>query len=89
MRTALIVAATDVTMSVVSAHPAGAAEGRNFGSDISEDCQFPTFEECRVTVIAGIRGFCNPKVAQRTGESAAAPGRLSLAPNQGPCRGCI
>ncbi len=33
---------------------------RNFGSDLSEDCQFRTFEECRVTVIAGFRGFCNP-----------------------------
>ena len=33
---------------------------RNFGSDLSEDCQFRTFEECRVTVVAGFRGFCNP-----------------------------
>jgi hypothetical protein len=32
---------------------------RNFGSDISEDCQFRSLEECRVTVIAGFRGFCN------------------------------
>ena len=43
---------------------ARAAEGpwcalRNFGSDISEDCQFRTFEECRETVTAGFRGFCN------------------------------
>ena len=36
---------------------------RNFGSDLSEDCQFRTFEECRVTVVAGFRGFCNPKSA--------------------------
>ena len=41
-----------------------AAEGpwcalRNFGSDLSEDCQFRTFEECRQTVVAGFRGFCN------------------------------
>jgi hypothetical protein len=45
--------------------PASAAEGpwcalRNFGSDLSEDCQFRTFEECRVTVVSGFRGFCNP-----------------------------
>ncbi len=33
---------------------------RNFGSDLSEDCQFRTFEECRLTVVAGFRGFCNP-----------------------------
>jgi len=32
---------------------------RNFGSEIYEDCQFRTLEECRVTVIAGFRGFCN------------------------------
>jgi hypothetical protein len=32
---------------------------RNFGTDIYEDCQFLTLEECRVTVIAGFRGFCN------------------------------
>ena len=32
----------------------------NFGSDLSEDCQYRTFEECRVTIIAGFRGFCNP-----------------------------
>jgi hypothetical protein len=54
---------------------------RNFGSGISEDCQFRTLEECRVTVIAGFRGFCNqnPRVAMRTGETAAAPERLSPA----------
>ena len=43
---------------------ARAAEGpwcalRNFGTDLSEDCQYRTFEECRLTVIAGFRGFCN------------------------------
>ena len=32
---------------------------RNF-SDLSEDCQFRTLEECRVTIVAGNRGFCNP-----------------------------
>jgi len=32
---------------------------RNFGSDSSEDCQFRTFEECRATIVAGNRGFCN------------------------------
>ena len=33
---------------------------RNFGSDLSEDCQFRTFEACRATVVSGFRGFCNP-----------------------------
>jgi hypothetical protein len=32
---------------------------RDFG-DLSEDCQYRTLEECRVTIVAGIRGFCNP-----------------------------
>jgi hypothetical protein len=32
---------------------------RNF-SDLSEDYQYRTFEECRVAIVAGIRGFCNP-----------------------------
>jgi len=53
-----------VAMASISSRPALASEGpwcaiRNFGSDISEDCQFRTFEECRLTVVAGFRGFCN------------------------------
>ena len=31
----------------------------NFGSDVSEDCQYRTFEECVPHVTAGFRGFCN------------------------------
>jgi uncharacterized protein DUF3551 len=61
------VLATVALAIVTLANPGSvrAAEGpwcalRNFGSDLSEDCQFRTFEECRVTVIAGFRGFCNP-----------------------------
>jgi Protein of unknown function (DUF3551) len=50
---------------LIGAGAARASEGpwcalRNFGTDLSEDCQYRTFEECRVTVIAGFRGFCNP-----------------------------
>ncbi len=53
------------SLASVSSRPALASEGpwcaiRNCGADISEDCQFRTFEECRVTVVAGFRGFCNP-----------------------------
>ncbi len=62
-----IVLATSVFAAIASASPdpVRASEGpwcalRNFGSDLSEDCQFRTFEECRVTVISGFRGFCNP-----------------------------
>jgi hypothetical protein len=45
--------------------PARANEGPwcallNFGSDLSEDCQYRSLEECRVTIISGFRGFCNP-----------------------------
>jgi hypothetical protein len=58
---AAVLAATQLT----SPSAAVASEGpwcalRNFGSDLSEDCQYRTFEECRVTVVAGFRGFCNP-----------------------------
>ena len=59
--------ATSVFAAIALTSPgsARASEGpwcalRNFGSDLSEDCQFRTFEECRVTVISGFRGFCNP-----------------------------
>jgi hypothetical protein len=62
-----LVLMTSVLAAIACANlsPAHASEGpwcalRNFGSDLSEDCQFRTFEECRVTVVAGFRGFCNP-----------------------------
>jgi uncharacterized protein DUF3551 len=62
-----IVLATGVFATFALAHPGPvrADEGpwcalRNFGSDLSEDCQYRTLEECRVTVISGFRGFCNP-----------------------------
>jgi uncharacterized protein DUF3551 len=62
-----IVLLTSVFAAIASVTPGSvrASEGpwcalRNFGSDLSEDCQFRTFEECRVTVVAGFRGFCNP-----------------------------
>jgi uncharacterized protein DUF3551 len=61
-----IVLFTAALAAIVSIGPgeAGATEGpwcalRNFGADISEDCQFRTFEECRATVVSGFRGFCN------------------------------
>jgi hypothetical protein len=33
---------------------------RNFGTDLYEDCQYRSLEECRVTIVSGFRGFCNP-----------------------------
>ncbi|HXZ21535.1 MAG TPA: DUF3551 domain-containing protein [Pseudolabrys sp.] len=64
MRVVLLVAAF-AAIQLASSGPVQASEGpwcalRNFGSDLSEDCQYRSFEECRVTVIAGFRGFCNP-----------------------------
>jgi len=64
MRVVLLVAAF-AAIQLASSGPVQASEGpwcalRNFGSDLSEDCQFRTFEECRATVVAGFRGFCNP-----------------------------
>ena len=64
MKRIILLAAVLAAIELTSAGSARAAEGpwcalRNFGSDLSEDCQYRTFEECRVTVIAGFRGFCN------------------------------
>ena len=60
----LPVAALVLAAGCLDARPVRAQEGpwcalRNF-SDLSEDCQFRTLEECRVTIVAGNRGFCNP-----------------------------
>ncbi len=61
-----IILATTVLAGIYLADPysARAAEGpwcalRNFGTDISEDCQFRTFAECQQTIVSGFRGFCN------------------------------
>ncbi len=64
----VLVTAAFAAVAVAGSTPVRAAEGpwcaiRNFGSDISEDCQFRTFEECRMTVVSGFRGFCNPEPA--------------------------
>jgi hypothetical protein len=32
----------------------------NMGSDLSEDCQYRTLEQCLPAVSGGFRGFCNP-----------------------------
>lgn len=31
----------------------------NFGSDVTEDCQYRSLEECVPAVTGGFRGFCN------------------------------
>ncbi len=67
-----------VLFQVLAIDPVRANEGpwcaiRNFGSDASEDCQFRTFEECRQTIIAGIRGFCNQNPRWQGPVDARAP----------------
>jgi hypothetical protein len=64
LRITILAIGTFILFQALAAGPVGANDGpwcaiRNFGSDASEDCQFRTFEECRETIIAGIRGFCN------------------------------
>jgi hypothetical protein len=48
-----------------------------------EDCQYRTFEGCRVTVLAGNRGFCNHNPrwtgGAESGESRAAKKRRAQA----------
>ena len=60
----ILAAAAFVAVFVASASTARAAEGPwcallNFGSDVSEDCQYRTLEECLPAVTSGFRGFCN------------------------------
>jgi hypothetical protein len=56
---ALVLAAACLNVRLASAQEGPWCALRNF-SDLSEDCQFRTLEECRVTIVAGNRGFCNP-----------------------------
>jgi hypothetical protein len=56
---ALVLAAACLNARSVSAQEGPWCALRNFGSDLSEDCQFRTFEACRATILAGNRGFCN------------------------------
>jgi len=65
MKRVVLLATLLAAIQLTSSDTVRASEGRwcallNFGSDLSEDCQYRTFEECRGTVIAGFRGFCNP-----------------------------
>jgi hypothetical protein len=67
-----------VALNLASLKPAQAYEGpwcalRNFGSDLSEDCQYHSFEECRRTIVAGIRGFCNPNPRWQVAPGRARP----------------
>ena len=61
----LIQAAVFAAIVMAASTPARAAEGPwcallNFGSDISEDCQYRSLEQCLPAVTSGFRGFCNP-----------------------------
>jgi hypothetical protein len=59
----VLIAAVLAAAMLADPRPVQAAEGPwcamiPFGTDIFEDCQYRSFEECRPNVIAGNRGFC-------------------------------
>ena len=61
----ILAAAAFAATMLIANIPARAAEGPwcallNMGSDISEDCQYRTLEQCLPAVTSGFRGFCNP-----------------------------
>ena len=61
----LLVAAAFAAAILIANIPARAAEGPwcallNMGSDLSEECQYQTLEQCLPAVTSGFRGFCNP-----------------------------
>jgi hypothetical protein len=91
LRTVLVTAVFLACVHFVDSSQAQIVEGpwcaiRNFGSDISEDCQFRTFEECPGDRDRGVPRLLQSKskVAKRTGETAAAPERLSPGSVTGP-----
>ena len=80
IRIVLLTAVLSATALVSPSSAQVATEGpwcalRNFGSDLSEDCQYRTFEACRETVIAGFRGFCNPNPRWQGDVSSPRPRR--------------
>ena len=40
----------------------------NFGSDVTEDCQYRSLQECLPAVTGGFRGFCNHNPRWQAGE---------------------
>jgi hypothetical protein len=46
----------------------------NFGSDVTEDCQYRSLEQCLPAITSGFRGFCNPNPRWR-GDDAPRPPR--------------
>jgi hypothetical protein len=61
---AFLVAVAVAAIYTVSPDAGRAAEGPwcailNFGSDVTEDCQYRSLQECLPAVTAGFRGFCN------------------------------
>jgi hypothetical protein len=65
MKTALILAAAGLGLSVCAAHAGTIGNApwcavQNLGTgDVEWDCEFRSVEECVPQVIAGNRGFCN------------------------------
>ena len=62
---AILMGAAAAAICLMISSAGRAAEGPwcailNFGSDVTEDCQYRTLQECLPAVTAGFRGFCNP-----------------------------
>lgn len=60
----ILTGAAIASIYVMSPGSLRAAEGPwcailNFGSDVTEDCQYHSLQECLPAVTAGFRGFCN------------------------------
>jgi hypothetical protein len=47
----------------------------NFGSDVTEDCQYRSLEQCLPAITGGFRGFCNPNPRWRGETDPRAPRR--------------
>jgi hypothetical protein len=63
-RRPVLICAAVALIYVTSPASLRAAEGPwcaiiNFGSDVTEDCQYHSLQECLPAVTAGFRGFCN------------------------------
>jgi hypothetical protein len=66
MRHAVVLAAVAAAMSLVAPDARAYDEGpwcavQSIGNgSVTENCRMTTFEQCRMEVIAGNRGFCKP-----------------------------
>jgi Protein of unknown function (DUF3551) len=79
----IVLVAAFAAAVLASSVPARAAEGPwcallNMGSDLSEDCQYHSLEQCLPAVSGGFRGFCNPNPRWHGAEEPRKPRRKHL-----------